>query len=239
MMGAMNKAAAVFGITLGAAAALTVGVVVAGRRRDGALRGTGRARKGGGKMTPYFEKKGAGGQIANGYHQRKMSIKQRLELMQEMVAEDVKDPEMRKLALRVTSKCEARDDECEMRAIYDYVRKNVRYSGDVAPHKLWKGGPVDSVDLYSTGKRTLESGAGDCDDATILVSSLAVLNGITAKFKATSPFKWQKEAYTHVYPMLGYPKNDPEKWIAADTTLPGGDHFGEEHPHAKAFEVIA
>ncbi len=70
-------------------------------------------------------------------------------------------------------------------------------------------------------------------------SSLAVLNGFTAKFRATSPYRWGKNNFTHVYALVGMPKNDPQKWVAIDTTLPGKGHLGEEYPFAKNFDVIA
>ncbi len=233
----MNRFAVV-GISLGAAAALATFFSLASRTGGAGMLGK-PGKKNRGKMKPDFEATGKGGQVLKGYRKSKMSIRERLELMQGLVAKDAKDPEMRKLALEVTSGCEARDDKCEAKAIYNYVKKNLRYTGDIGPHKLWAGGPVDSVDLYVTGKRALQNGGDDCDSHTITVSSLAILNGFTAKFKATSPYRWGRENYTHVYPLIGFPKNDPREWIAADTTLPGGDHFGEEAPHAKSFEVIA
>lgn len=209
-------------------------------KKSAGVAGLGKAERRRRKMQPFFRVKGAGGQVAEGYRSESMTIQDRLGLMQDMVAADVRDPEMRKLALQVTSGCPERDDACEMKAIYDFVKKRpIRYTGDIAAHKLWRGGPVESVDLYSSGKRTLEAGGGDCDDHAVLTSSLAILNGIPAKFRATSPYRWGKSNYTHVYAMLGYPKNGPSKWIAVDTTLPGNNHFGEEYPFSKNVDVIA
>jgi transglutaminase-like putative cysteine protease len=236
----MNPGFVIGGVLL-AAGAVTAAVVAEGRSRQ-ALEGLGRSRGGsraGSRIRPHFEVRGAGGQTARGYRKENMTIKDRLQLMQGMVAADVRDPEMRKLALKVTAHCAERDDMCEMKAIYGYVKKNVRYTGDIAPHRLWPGGPVDSVDLYSAGKRTLESGGGDCDDQTILISSLAILNGIPAKFRATASERFGGDNYSHVYPVLGYPKNEPSKWIPVDATLPGSNNFGKEHSYAKRFEVIA
>lgn len=190
-------------------------------------------------LSPIFEQRGRGGQVVKGYKKDDLSIQERLELMQGMVAADVRDPEMRRTSLSITNRCPERDDLCELKAIYADTKKNVRYSGDVGPHKLWPGGPIESVDFYSSGKRTLEAGAGDCDDQAVLNASRAVLNGFTAKFRATSPYRWGKSNYTHVYTLVGLPKNNPTRWVAVDTTLPGDNHLGEEYPFAKHFDVIA
>lgn len=240
-MNGLREDLAVIGAAIITGVILTAALVAASDHKTlkGLGRGDRRKRKRGSKLEPDIQVVGAGGQILKGYRKKNLSIKDRLELMQGMVAADVRDPEMRRLALRVTNHCDENDDACEMRAIYDFVKGNVRYSGDIAPHKLWPGGPVDSVDMYSSGKRTLQHKGGDCDDAAVLVSSLAVLNGITAKFRATSPYRRGDNNYTHVYAVLGTPKNDPEKWIPVDTTLPGKNRFGEEQAHAKKFEVIA
>lgn len=174
------------------------------------------------------------------YSKPDLPIRERLAIIQDLVARGVSGedlPAMRKLALQVTAHCDARDDKCEARAIYDWVRKNIRYSGDIAPHKL-PSGDVDSVDLFQTAKQTADFKGGDCDDHSILVSTLAILNGIQARLRVTSPYKWGQDNFTHIYPVLGLPKNDPKKWVAVDTTLPG-DKFGVEYPYAKNLDVMA
>lgn len=239
----MKAAAIVAGASVLAAGILAAALASAGsgglgRARHG-RRGRALGKVGRDGLEPFFTQRGRDGQVMRGYMKDDLSIRERLELMQGMVAADVRDPSMRKLALQVTSTCPERDDACEIRAIYAYVKRNLRYSGDIGPHKLWPGGPVDGVDLYVRGKRALENGAEDCDGHTTTVSGLAVLNGFTAKFRATSPSRFGQNNYTHVYALVGYPKNDPKKWIPLDTTLPGDDRLGEEAPHAKALDVIA
>lgn len=176
------------------------------------------------------------------YSRSKLPIRERLAIIQDLVAKGVSGedlPVMRKLALEVTAGCEARDDKCEARAIYDWVRRHVRYTGDIAPHKInGRHGSVESVDLFQTAKQTVEFQGGDCDDHTTLVATLAILNGIPAKLRVTSPYKFGEDNYTHIYPVLGLPKNDPTRWVAADTTLPG-NRFGVQAPYAKGLDVIA
>lgn len=61
------------------------------------------------------------------------------------------DPRMRQLGLSVTRSCPARDDKCELRAIFDFVTRNVRYTGDIA-----------LKDTFQSALRTLQFAGGDC-----------------------------------------------------------------------------
>lgn len=165
-------------------------------------------------------------------------IRERVAIIQDLIHESVKQPEMRKLALSITRHCAARDGVCESRAIYEWVRRNIRYTGDIAPHKHGRNGAYEPIDLFQRADRTVEFAGGDCDDHTILVSSLAILNGIQAKARVTSRTSSKEEDYTHIYPILGVPKMRPAEWLAADTTLPGR-RFNVEAPHAKRLDFPA
>jgi hypothetical protein len=97
-----------------------------------------------------------------------MPIEERLASIQTLVHKSVQDPEMRKLALKITANCPERDGECEAKAIYTYVKNNVRYTGDIAPIKF-PNGEVEGIDLYQSARRTLEMKGGDCLPLTTLV----------------------------------------------------------------------
>lgn len=73
----------------------------------------------------------------------------------------LRDPWMRQLGLRVTSLCTARDDMCELNAIHEFVKQNVRYTGDIA-----------MKDLFQSAWRTLQYGGGDCLPLSTLVLCL-------------------------------------------------------------------
>ncbi len=169
---------------------------------------------------------------------KEIPIKERVAIIQDLIHEGVKQPELRKLALQITRTCPARDGTCESRAIYEWVRRNIRYTGDIAPHKHGRNGAYEPIDLFQRADRTIEFGGGDCDDHTILVSTIAILNGIQAKARVTSRNAGPQEDYTHIYPVLGVPKMRPQRWLAADTTLPGR-YFGVEAPHAKRLDFAA
>lgn len=96
------------------------------------------------------------------HRMKEMPIEKRVEIAQNLTARSVKDPKMRKLALQMTRKCKERDANCETKAIYNWMKKNIRYTGDIGPHALWAGGPVEGVDLFQSAARTVEFGGGDC-----------------------------------------------------------------------------
>lgn len=178
----------------------------------------------------------------------RMPIEERLGHIQDMVYKTVKDPQMRHLALAITgagtqqvkvgsrvvtvrgANCPARDGLCEARAVYNWTRANVRYSGDIAPIKMGRNGPVEGIDVFQSGARTVEYGAEDCDGHTVLNSALLSLNGITPKMAVTAPKKYGPEG--HIYAMAALPKNAPKELVAIDTTLPG-EYFGKEAPYGR------
>lgn len=172
------------------------------------------------------------------HRMKEMPIEKRVAILQDLTAKSVKDPRMRKLALQMTRKCKERDVNCETKAIYSWIKRNIRYTGDIGPHALWSGGPVEGVDLFQSANRTVEFGGGDCDDHSILACTAALLNGMHCKYRVTSPRSGKKDDYTHIYAMIGQPKMRPSKYVAVDTTLPGS-RFGVEAPHAKRLDFVA
>jgi hypothetical protein len=173
------------------------------------------------------------------YRKDNLPIGERVAILQELTAKGVKTPAMRKLALEMTRKCPERDGECEAKAIAGWIKKNIRYTGDVGPHALWAGGPVEGIDLFQRADRTIEFGGGDCDDHAILACTSALLNGLSCKYRVTSPSKKKGDNFTHIYAMIGLPKTRPSKYVAVDTTLPGRRHWNVEAPYAKRLDFVA
>lgn len=185
----------------------------------------------------------ASGMVTKTY-KSKMPIKERIAHIQDMVYVSSQNPEVRQLALAITGKgtrrvkvgsqtydvvganCPARDGECEARAIYNWAKANIRYSGDLAPIKHGAKGSVEPVDIFQSAQRTAEFGGGDCDDHTVIVSALLAHNGITPKMAVTAPTRFGPEG--HIYAVAMLPKERPSKELALDTTLPCNDCFGKE-----------
>lgn len=186
----------------------------------------------------------AGDMTVRHYYDKSMPIEKRVAILQKLVEDSIKDGEMRKLALQITANCAARDDRCEAKAVYDAVKRRVRYTGDVAPIKHTDGS-IEGVDYFQTAKRTWEIQGGDCDDQAVLNATLLTLNGIPARFRITAPR--QKGRYlngdpgwAHIYTMAGLPKNNPSPsgWVALDTTIPGS-FFAKEAPYGRSVDFIA
>jgi hypothetical protein len=131
----------------------------------------------------------------------------------------LKDPRMRQIGLAVTQGCRGRDDMCELAAIFEFTKTNVRYTGDIT-----------NKDTFQSAWRTLQIGGGDCDDMATLNAVLAMENGFQTKFRITSN---TGATWDHIYTLAGVPKMSPRRWVALDTTLPGANKFGVEPPRAK------
>lgn len=110
-----------------------------------------------------------GGMTLRKWSDPEMDVHHRVHLIQGLVAKSVSDPEIRKEALLITNKCPSRDEECELKAIFDWTAKNIRYTGDIGMHALSPGGPVEAVDTFQSAKRTIEFKGGDCLPAGTLL----------------------------------------------------------------------
>jgi transglutaminase-like putative cysteine protease len=166
-----------------------------------------------------------GGGTVRHYRAKDISIGERVRLIQDRIYGSVHDPRVKELATKITRECKSRDNLCEAKAIYDAVRKNVRYIGDTAPIRF-PSGEVEPIDVFQSAWRTWSMGAGDCDDSVALIASLLSVIGITARLRVTAPSKFSD--WGHIYAIAGLPANNPKKWIALDTTLENPTRFGHE-----------
>lgn len=149
-----------------------------------------------------------------------------MKVLRELVWKTVgglRDPLMRRIGLMVTRHCPARNDMCELQAVYDFVASNVRYTGDIA-----------TKDTFQSALRTLQMAGGDCDDHSVACAVLAMENGFYTKFRITSN---HGTSWDHIYCLAGVPKHSPRTWVALDTTL-GRGRFGREPPRAKLRDFV-
>lgn len=116
------------------------------------------------------------------WHDKEMGLEERIHLLQGLKTKSSGDPDVRRLALAITGygdrtidvgrekvrvkgkKCEARDDKCELEAIFGFTADpvNLRYTGDVGPTVLHKGQPAEAIDFFSTVRRAIEQRGEDC-----------------------------------------------------------------------------
>ncbi len=98
----------------------------------------------------------------------------------------------------------AKDRWGEVRALFDWVQRNIRYTRDIY-----------QVELLHTARRMLDLKAGDCDDMTILLGAMLKSIGYPVRIALTGFRPDRPHAYSHVYPEVYV----PGRWIALDATM--------------------
>jgi hypothetical protein len=153
----------------------------------------------------------------------------RVELIRQQVFESVKDPLVLWVARHVTARC-GHDEACELEAIHDAV--SPYRSGTIPLPDADSGGVIETkglrfvndprfTDTYPTAGKILrwhsQGATGeDCDGHVILVDSmLNALGWLTGAVIASQ----DGQEFVHIYPVAGYPKDDPTEWVPLDTTL--------------------
>ena len=134
------------------------------------------------------------------------SLRDRVAIMKKMHEAGLLDPDVRGAALLAVRGCPDRDEECEIRSIFDLVKQKVRYTGDIQGH-----------DTFASASRTLEWAGGDCDDVSVACATLLRHLGfrVGVRAAATGGTDWD-----HIYAIVGYPKDRPRGYVALDTTVP-------------------
>jgi hypothetical protein len=124
-----------------------------------------------------------------------------------LVREGSKDFFVRQKAIDIFRRFRVRpkDRLGEVSALFEWVRRNVRYTRDV-----WQ------VETLHTARRMIELRAGDCDDMTILLGAMLMSTGHPVRLVLAGYHPAKPQAYTHIYPEV----NVRGRWIALDSTLP-------------------
>lgn len=98
----------------------------------------------------------------------------------------------------------AKDRFGEVCALFDFVKRNIRYTRDIF-----------RVELLHTARRMLELRAGDCDDMTILLGAMLLSTGHPVRLVLAGFKREQPHVYTHIYPEV----NVGGRWLAIDATV--------------------
>jgi hypothetical protein len=120
--------------------------------------------------------------------------------MEKMIRDGVKDPLIRETAIGIVRGLPGKDYLGEIFRIYNWVKQNVRFTRD----------PV-SLELLQSAMRTLKGKVGDCDDYTVLLSTLLQSLGHATRIKTIATRACE---YHHVYPEVKY----RDEWIPLDAT---------------------
>jgi len=115
------------------------------------------------------------------------------------------DPEIRNLASSIvrTLGKPNRDQLSEVKTIFGYVRKKVRFVPE--PFEVF---------YYPTV--TLKMGKADCEDMSTTLGSMLKSLGYPVYFKVVDV---SGQGYTHIYPLCGIRTPAGERFIALDATL--------------------
>ena len=138
--------------------------------------------------------------------------------MRRVVRDAKKDFFIKRTADQIVSHVEQKDWVSEARAIHAYVRDQIAYRMD----------PND-IEMVKTPQKVLETGAGDCDDKSVLAAALLESLGHPARFVAVG---FVPGELTHVYveTKIG------NRWFAVETTEPL--EFGEAVPGFLDREIV-
>lgn len=165
----------------------------------------------------------AGGQVAQmTVYPNIRTLEDRIKFIRGRIAKGMVDPKVYGFARKVVNqKCgntwcvPEKDNLREMQAIYDAVRKNVRYTSDIL-----------GVDTYQHPKHTLGLNGGDCDDYSSLLCSLLLSLGIPCRLKVIRTR--DSREWNHIYAQGGLPRANPTRWYTLDASV--AKPFGWEAP---------
>jgi hypothetical protein len=127
--------------------------------------------------------------------------------MQDLIREGAKDFYVRQKAIDIllSRGARPRDYLGEIKALFDWVQQNVRYTKD----------PV-RLEVLHSARRMLELRAGDCDDMSILLGAMLEAVGHPIRLVLTGPDPLRPDLFTHVY-LEAYHR---DRWIPLDPTMP-------------------
>jgi transglutaminase-like putative cysteine protease len=143
------------------------------------------------------------GQIPKGYPGTRRTV----EHMRILIRDGVKDFYVRQKAIDILLErgIPAKDYLGEIRALFEWVQGNVRYTKD--PFRL---------EVLHSARRMLELRAGDCDDVAILLGAMLEAVGHPVRLALTGPNPLRPRFFTHVYLEVHH----RGRWIPLDATMP-------------------
>jgi hypothetical protein len=125
-------------------------------------------------------------------------VEQTINHMRALVDEALRDPAINRLARDIVQSVPAFDDLAEANALYEWVRRNIRFTKD----------PVNKETLYPPAE-LLKIRAGDCDDISMLLGTLLMAIGYPARLMTVAA---GGDEFSHVY----VEANINGEWIPLD-----------------------
>lgn len=145
--------------------------------------------------------------------------RQTVSLMYKLIDDAVKNPAVNRFAIDTIRAAPQYDHTAEAFAIYETVLANFRFVNDPV-------GPDGAKETLRPVVDILAIGAGDCDDFTMLISSLLGTIGIESHIVTVAADPADPESFSHVYPEALL----DGQWVALDAARPGAE-FGLAPSH--------
>lgn len=141
-----------------------------------------------------------------------------------LLREGAKDFQVRQRAIDVffESGVPPKDYLGEIRALFEWVRRNIRYTRDI--HR---------VELLHSARRMLELGAGDCDDQTILLGAMLKSTGHPVRLALVGFHPRRPDLFTHIYLEVFFRGG----WIPLDPTVPHPMGWAPPARHKRIFRI--
>lgn len=129
-------------------------------------------------------------------------VAQTLNLMRGLTRMGKVNPAIREITAQITNGLPQKDFRGEIARVHDFVKNHIRYLKDIR-----------GVETLQEPWVTLEIGAGDCDDKSVLAASMLESIGHPTRFVAMG---FLPGAYSHVTVQTKLGKN----WRTVETTEP-------------------
>jgi len=141
------------------------------------------------------------------------TLEQRVRHIQGRILKGETDPQIYTLARQIVSR-RCGDDWCikekdnvgEAKAVFDFMRKNVRYTSDSL-----------NIDTFQNPILTVKLGTGDCDDHAATTCALLLSIGIPCRLKVVQTTDSNQP--NHIYAQAGFPRSNPQKWLTLDSSV--------------------
>jgi hypothetical protein len=140
-----------------------------------------------------------------------------IRLIRDLMDAAVADPQVNEAAINILRNAAVQnfDREAKLRALYDFVSwPNFLYVEDPV-------GPFGPKETVRTVRTLLRVRAGDCDDYTLLLASLAGTVGIATRAVTVAADPSAPNDFSHIYPEA---EVTPGNWVAMDAARPGAQY---------------
>lgn len=141
------------------------------------------------------------------------NLEERIRHLRDLVQQGKRDPVVYEFARRaINKKCgrdwciPEKDNGRELRALFNAIRRNVRYTSDIA-----------GVDSYQKPRHTLALRTADCDDYSTLICAAAATLGLPCRFKVIRT-RGAPE-WNHIFSQVGLPRKRPAHWVSLDASV--------------------